>query len=94
MIKTVFHFGELSRKISELANGCAFVNEHLTKKNHLTTHMIVSKTPPTPEADNAKFKSYQLGTSVHSNCLSTPTRHVENILPLQKRTSRAIERSS
>lgn len=72
----------------------AFVNEHLTEKNHLTTHMIVSKTPLTPEADNAKFKSYHLGTSVHSNCLSTATTHVEDILPLQKRTSRAIKRSS
>lgn len=71
--------------ISELANGCAFVNEHLTKKNHLTTHMIVSKTPLTPEADNAKFKSNHLGTSVHSNCLSTATTHVEDILPLQKK---------
>lgn len=47
--------------------------------------MIVSKTPLTPEADNAKFKSYHLGTSVHSNCLSTATTHVEDILPLQKK---------
>lgn len=77
-----------------MANGCAFVNEHLTEKNHLTTHMTVSKTPLTPEADNAKFKSYHLGTSVHSNCLSTATTPVEDILPLQKRTSRATERSS
>lgn len=82
------------KKISELANGSAFVNEHLTKKNHLTTHMIVSKTPLTPEADNAKFKSYHLGTSVQCNCLSTATTHVKDILPLQKRTSQAIKRSS
>lgn len=77
-----------------MANGSAFVNEHLTKKNHLTTHMIVSKTPLTPEADNAKFKSYHLGTSVQCNCLSTATTHVKDILPLQKRTSQAIKRSS
>lgn len=72
----------LSKDSSELANGCGFVNEHLTKKNHLTTHMIVSKTPLTPEADNAEFKSYHLGTSVHSKCLSTATTHVKDILPL------------
>ena len=47
--------------------------------------MTVSKTPLTPEADNAKFKSYHLGTSVHSKCLSTPTTHIEDILPLQKK---------
>lgn len=80
--------------MSQLANGCAFVNEHLTKKNHLTTHMTASKTPLTPEADNAKFKSYHLGTSVHSNCLSTATTHIKDISPLQKRTSQAIRRSS
>lgn len=56
--------------------------------------MIVSKTPLTPEADNAKFKSYHLGTSVQCNCLSTATTHVKDILPLQKRTSQAIKRSS
>lgn len=97
-LKTVRHFGDgtdaLKKNISELANGSAFVNEHLTKKNHLTTHMIVSKTPLTPEADNAKFKSYHLITSVHSNCLSTATTHVKDISPLQKRTSQAIKRSS
>lgn len=95
-IKDGSHFGDGTEKknISELANGSAFVNEHLTKKNHLTTHMIVSKTPLTPEADNAKFKSYHLGTSVQCNCLSTATTHVKDILPLQKRTSRAIKRSS
>lgn len=64
------------------------------KKNHMTTHMTVSQTPLTPEADNAKFKSYHLGTSVHSNRLSTATTHVEDILPLQKMTSKAIKRSS
>lgn len=68
-----------------MPNGSAFVNEHLTKENHLTTHMIVSKTPLTPKADNAKFKSYHLGTSVHSNHLSTATTHVEDILPLQQK---------
>lgn len=96
-IKDGSHFGdgtEKEKKISELANGSAFVNERLTKKNHLTTHMIVSKTPLTPEADNAKFKSYHLGTSVQCNCLSTATTHVKDILPLQKRTSQAIKRSS
>lgn len=45
--------------------------------------MTVSKTPLTPEADNAKFKSYHLGTSVHSNCLSTATTPVEDILSIQ-----------
>lgn len=93
----IYNYGDgkdAFKKILELANGCAFVNEHLTKKNHRTTHMTVSKTPLTPEADNAKFKSYHLGTSVHSNCLSTATTHVEDILPLQKRTSQAIKRSS
>lgn len=85
---------EEGKKLLELAYGSAFVNEHLTKKNHLTTHMIVSKTPLTPEADNAKFKSYHLGTSVHTNCLSTATTHVKDIFPLQKRTLWAIKRSS
>lgn len=50
--------------------------------------MIVSKTPLTPEADNAKFKSYHLGSSVHSNCLSTATTHVEDFLPLQKKKNK------
>lgn len=93
IIKTVSHFydgKDAFKNISDLANSCAFVNEHLTKKNHLTTHMIVSKTPLTPEADNAKLKSYHLGTSVHSNCLSTATTHVEDILPLQKRPDRPL----
>lgn len=66
-------------------NGCAFVNEHLTKKNHLTTHVIFYNTPLTPEADNAKLKSYHLGTSVHRNCLSTSTTQQEDIFPLQKK---------
>ena len=64
------------------------------KKNHLTTHMIVWKTPPAPEADNASFKSYHLDTRVHSNCLFTTTTQVKDILPLQNRTWQAIKRSS
>lgn len=54
--------------------------------------MIVSKTPLTLKADNAEFKSYHLGTSVHSNCLSTAATHVKDILPLF--ASKAIMRSS
>lgn len=79
-----------------MAPRCAFVNEHLTEYKHLTTHMIVSRTPLTPEADNAKFKSYHLGTSVHSNCLSTllSSTHMDGISPLKKSTLRPIKHLS
>lgn len=89
---------KLLKSISELANASAFVNEHLTKKNHLTTRMLLSKTPltppPSPQADNFKLESYRLGSRVQRNWLSTAATQVEDVLPLKRRTSQAIKRSS